>query len=289
MKKKWGVLLINKPTGISSFGVVAKIRKLLKIKKVGHSGTLDPFASGLLQICFGKATKVINYLVSNTKTYEATVVLGKKTDTGDSEGKIINEEIIDFEINNELLNSVIEKILQISEQTPPRYSAVRINGKRAYQLARENQDFELKKRPVKIYDFEVLDFSNDKITYKTTVSKGTYIRVLSETLAEMIGTIGYTINLKRTKIGETSLENAVDLADLTEENIHDFVLSIDQVLTEFPSIKLNSKQIEKFKNGVKIKFKEDNLTRVLVKDSSGNGIGFAEISQNTLLPKNVFI
>jgi len=159
-----GILLIDKPKGITSFDVIRKLRKITRIKKMGHTGTLDPLATGLMQICTNKATKIIRFLTSQKKSYVATLKLGIKTDTADITGNIIEtKEVPDLE--NLDLENIKEQILSISEQIPPNYSAIKIDGKRAFSLARKNIDFEIKKRPIKIYDFEILKIDKNEIEF----------------------------------------------------------------------------------------------------------------------------
>ena len=284
-----GVFLINKPTGITSFQVVAKLRRIINIKKIGHSGTLDPFASGLLQVAFGRATKILTYLNSSNKTYIAKLVFGQRTDTGDLDGEVIESEEVDFMKIKENLQSSIDAIIKVDSQVPPKYSAIKVNGKRAYKLAREKKVFEIPSRDMKVFAFEVLELSEKYVIYKATVSKGTYIRVLSETFANFLGTIGFTQELQRTEIEDFSIENAVDLADLTKENFHKYIHPIEEFLQDFPSIVLNDEQIEKYKHGMRINFESDNIERVFVTNQEKKGLGFASIENNILSPKTVFI
>lgn len=187
-----GIVIIDKAKGISSFGVVAKIRKIYNTKKVGHCGTLDPEASGVLPVMIGKATKVSKYLVEHDKEYIATLKLGIKTDSGDSEGKIIVEDNFKLDVNNE--NEYIEKINQMigkQQQIPPMYSAIKVNGKKLYEYARDGIEVERKSREIEIYKINVeeIDYENNEITYKVKCSKGTYIRTLCETIAEKLETV----------------------------------------------------------------------------------------------------
>ncbi|MBR3248708.1 tRNA pseudouridine(55) synthase TruB [Candidatus Saccharibacteria bacterium] len=205
------IILIDKPAGISSFGVVAKVRVRLRDDfghkvKVGHTGTLDPFATGLLILLSGKMTKKSSEFLKLDKVYEATLKLGYTSTTGDPEGEITkldNENIDIIEIKN-ILKNFIGKI----KQTPPRYSAIKINGQRAYKLARKGQKFEIPSRQVEIYSIEILEYNYPELKIKTHVSSGTYIRALAEDIGKKLGTGAYLTALRRTKIGKYSIKDA---------------------------------------------------------------------------------
>jgi len=284
---EFGIILIDKPVGITSFDVVKKIRKITSIRKVGHTGTLDPFASGLLPVCIGKATRIADKLSSKDKEYVVTMKLGIKTDTGDKTGKIIEKKIQEFEIND--LKQIIPDILNISEQIPPKFSAVKIDGKRAYELARKDEEINLKARPIKIINFEILKYEHPFISYKTLVSKGTYIRVLSETFAEKLGAIANTWELRRTKIGKLNIQNSIKLEELTQENWKKHLSSIVDILPDFHRINLKKEEIESFRNGRFFAVAETNQNEIMVLDEENNCIGFAEISNNIFKPKMVLI
>ncbi|MBN1949227.1 MAG: tRNA pseudouridine(55) synthase TruB, partial [Candidatus Cloacimonetes bacterium] len=202
-----GVLLIDKPTGISSFAVVRQLRKITGIRKIGHAGTLDPFASGLLVMCLGFATRIAGRLLLDDKTYVVKMKLGTSTDTGDLTGEIIDSAEPPV-LTEEKLTETASAILRIREQTPPRYSAVKVGGRRAYQLARNNQEFTLLPRSVEIKNFSFTGWEAGVLEYVTTVSKGTYIRVLSETIAGLLGTRGVTTYLRRIQAGCFRVEDA---------------------------------------------------------------------------------
>ncbi len=282
-----GILLIDKPKGITSFDVIRKLRKITKIKKMGHTGTLDPFATGLMQVCTNKATKVIRFLTSQKKTYRAILKLGIKTDTADITGKIIHKKEIPDLISIDWKN-IEDKILSLKEQIPPNYSAIKIEGKRAFTLARKNVDFEIKKRPIEIYDFEIIDICKDEVEFQITVSKGTYIRTLSETLAEFIGTVGTTKELRRMKINEISVKNAVPLDDLNSENWMQSLRTIEEILFDFPKINPSEKIIERIKMGQRIPSEYDDIDFIMVNDLSGKCIGFAEIKDKIIQPRIIF-
>ena len=206
------IILVDKPADISSFGVVAKIRRELKDEfghkiKVGHTGTLDPFATGLLILLSGKMTKKSNEFLKLDKAYEAELKLGFTSTTGDPEGEIT-------EINTSLVPSlseiqtVLDSFMGKLTQTPPHFSAIKINGERAYKLARKGADFEIPSREVEIYQIEILDYTYPSLKIRCHVSSGTYIRTLAEDIGKKLGTGAYLTALRRTKIGNYSVEDA---------------------------------------------------------------------------------
>ncbi len=284
----FGIILINKPVGITSFDVVKRIRKITKIKKIGHTGTLDPFASGLLPICVGKATRLAEKLSGKNKEYIVTMKLGIRTDTGDITGKIIEElELPDIKL--EAIKKIIPDILNISKQVPHKFSAVKVNGKRAYELARANREVKLEARPINIYSFEITGFLPPEITYRTEVSKGTYIRSLSETIAEKLGTIATSIKLCRTKIGKLKIKNAVELENLTEDNWKKSLQSLPEIFTDFQKYYLNSEEIVDFKNGRQFEVNSEDTDEIMILDMNENCIGFAGIEQSIMKPRIVLI
>ncbi len=284
----FGVILIDKPPNITSFEVVRKLRKITGIRKIGHTGTLDPFATGLLQLCIGKATRVVSKLTENDKTYLATCQLGIQTDTGDLTGEITNQEEPP-KITEEDLNNIIPEILKISSQIPHKFSAVKVDGKRAYELARQKKEVNLQSRPIKILGFGIENFENNKLTYKAQVSKGTYIRVLSETIAEKLGTIGTTINLRRTKIGKIDLNSVVKLEDLNCDNWKEYLIPLTQIFSSYAKIHLEPGQKELFRNGGHVKIPLIDENEVIVLDNANECVGFGYIKEGLLKPKIVFI
>lgn len=210
-------ILIDKPAGISSFGVVARVRRYLSQKagkkiKVGHTGTLDPFATGLLILLSGKATKLSNQFLKLDKWYEATLCLGKTSTTGDPEG-VITEVNVDRQPSYSDIEKILPDFLGNIKQTVPIFSAVKINGKRAYQLARQGQKVEMPTREIEIYKLEVLSYHFPELVIRTHVSSGTYIRTLGEDLGQALGVGAYLTALRRTKVGNFDLNNAKKLTD----------------------------------------------------------------------------
>lgn len=210
------VFLINKRVGWTSFDVVAKAKRLLHTKKIGHCGTLDPFAEGLLVVCVNKATKIIRFIEANDKTYIATLKLGVATSSGDTEGSVVEtNDIPPLNINS--INDVLSSFLGESYQLPPMYSALKKDGRRLYEYARENIEVEREKRKIFISEINLISYENDQIVFKVSCSKGTYIRSLGEDIAKKLGTVGHLIALKRTRVGNYDLKDAIDVEEISYE------------------------------------------------------------------------
>ena len=240
-----GILLVNKPIDFTSRDVVNKLTKILKTKKVGHTGTLDPIATGVLVVCVGKTTKLCELLTSEHKEYIATIKLGIKTDTLDTTGTIIEEK--DYNVTEEQIIEVLNSFLGDSIQTTPIYSAVKVNGKKLYEYAREGIEVELPKRNINISNIELLSYKDDEIKFKTTVSKGTYIRALIDDICTKLNTVGTMSSLIRTKQGQFTLEQTFTLEDI--ENGKYELISIEKALSEIETITINEELYNKVKNG----------------------------------------
>lgn len=207
-------VLVDKKAGVSSFDVIRELRKLTGIRKIGHAGTLDPFATGLLICAIGQYTRLLSFAEARDKSYEATLVLGKKSSTGDPEGEITEQRDPDLSAIDPLV--LRERALALHELPLPIYSAIKVNGKRAYQYARAGVELTLPVRGVEIHDFEVIGQQNESITYRVKVSKGTYIRSFSEWLAEQTGNVGMTLDLRRTAIGGLNVDSACPFEELAQ-------------------------------------------------------------------------
>jgi tRNA pseudouridine55 synthase len=283
----FGFLNINKPRGISSFAVIYELRKITSIQKIGHTGTLDPFATGVLLIGIGKATRFISLFSNDYKSYTAVTQLGIKTNSGDITGTVI-EDVPLLEITSTEVAEIKNKVLNLTEQIPPDYSAIKINGKRAYELARKKKQFDIPSRSIHIKSFEINDFRLPYLTYSCTVSKGTYIRTLSETIGEMLGTIATTVELKRTKVGDIDLVNSVDLDMLDSNNWKQYLLPIEVVLKNMVSIRLNQAEERMFTTGIVInERREDDGLYLVYAETELKGLG--EISKGVLFPRRVII
>lgn len=221
-QQKQDIILIDKPAGLSSFGVVARVRRRLSMEagkkvKVGHTGTLDPFATGLLILLANKATKLSNQFLKLDKWYEATICLGKTSTTGDPEGEITDQHV-EFIPTFEEVKTAVTKFVGKITQTVPVFSAVKINGQRAYQLARRGEAVSMPTRQIEIYAIEILSYNYPELIIRTHVSSGTYIRTLGEDIGKALGVGAYLTALRRTQVGDYQIKNAVKLPDFMGEN-----------------------------------------------------------------------
>lgn len=231
-----GILLINKPAGYTSHDIVGIVRKKLHTKKVGHCGTLDPDATGVLVVCVNKATKAIQFLMSDTKVYRATLSLGKSTDTYDASGKTLEEKEVG-QISKAQVIDVLNSFLGKSKQKPPIYSAIKVNGKKLYEYARNGEEVEIKERDIEIMMIELIDFSNNEIVFDVKCSKGTYIRSLCVDIAKKLGYPGHMSHLERRQAGRFLITDCITLEQL--ENDDYSLHSIDDALCGFPLLKLD--------------------------------------------------
>lgn len=245
-----GVINIIKNTGMTSFDVVARVRKITKEKKVGHTGTLDPEASGVLPICLGKATKIIDYMMENEKAYRVSFKLGIVTDTYDLEGKIIREKDAS-NVGKEEIIRVISNFIGNIKQIPPMYSALKQNGVKLYELARKGIEVKREARDITIYKIENIDIQ-DEICMDVYCSKGTYIRSLCFDIGEELGVGATMTKLCRIKNGNFTLENGLNIDDLNEENVKQRIISIEEALCRFDKIVVNNKFTKLLVNGVRV-------------------------------------
>ena len=259
---KTGSLLIDKRIGVTSRQEVNFISKKFAIKKAGHIGTLDPFADGLLIVLLGSSTKISPFLEVMDKEYIATLKLGKKTDSGDLTGNIIEEQDIPL-LCKEKINEVLKSFLGKQSQVPPMYSALKVNGKELYKYAREGIEIERKRREIEIYSIDLISFNDNEIIFKAHVSKGTYIRTLGEDIAEKLGTVGHLVKLTRSKIGPYSLENAKNSENVNEDDL----IPISKMLSYMESITLDEKDAKKALNGMTLKL-DSKADLLLIKDIS---------------------
>ena len=275
---KNGFLLIDKESDYTSRDVCNIIAKIYDAKKVGHAGTLDPFATGLLIVGINNATKALTYIEGQYKTYEATLLLGEKTSSGDHTNEIIETKDIP-ELNETNIINVFSSLVGESEQTVPITSAVHVNGRKLYQYAHLNQEVELPKRTIDVKELKLISFDDKSITFETTVSKGTYIRVLGETIAEKLGTVGHLSSLRRTKILDLDVKNACTLKNLNENS----VIPMYDILSQFVLIKeLNDEaEIKKARHGGKLSLKlfPERLETFCVTDNKKHAIAIYKYSE----------
>lgn len=265
-----GVLLINKEEGITSRDVVNKVGKILGTKKIGHTGTLDPLATGVLVLCIGEATKLNEILTSTYKEYEAEITLGLLTDTLDITGNILKKEEVN--VTREQIMDALIKITGKYLQEVPIYSAVKVNGKKLYEYARNNEFVELPKREVDIKELELIsdikyEYNRVIFSIRCLVSKGTYIRALVNDIASILGTVGVMSKLKRTKQGKFSINDCYSIKNIEDDNYK--LISINEVLTDFKRVKVDSDLEVKIKNGSIIN-NEWNESELLFLDSNDN-------------------
>ena len=278
-----GVLIVNKPEGITSQGTVSKIKKILNVNKCGHAGTLDPLATGVIPILIGSSTKISKYLIEHDKTYNATIKLGKQTSTGDREGEIIKTAEVP-ELNENKIIEVLNSFLGKQIQTPPIYSAIKVDGKKLYEYARENKVIEIPKREIEIYQIKLIKFDKPKntITFEVDCSKGTYIRTLCEDIAIKLGTVGYMESLLRTRVDKFLLDESYTLDDIEKGNFK--LIGMKEIFKEYSNIQLNSRKLELFLNGVNLSFElEDGLYNIY---NGENYIGLGTV-KNKLLKRDV--
>ena len=283
-----GILIVNKPKNCTSHDVVYKVKKITN-QKVGHTGTLDPMATGVLPLLIGKGTLCSKYLIEHDKIYKATIQLGKKTTTADQEGEVIEEqEIANNALEPQYVTKRLKEFLGKQIQTPPIYSAIKVNGKKLYEYARKGQNIEVPKREIEIYEIELLnvDKQNKKIEYKVHCSKGTYIRSLCEDIAKKLGTIGYMAELERLKLGKFILKNAVSIDDLEKENIEKNIITIEEIFKNNEKINLTRKKLELFLNGVQITY--DNPDGIYKIYCENKFIGTGTVKEK-LLKRDVII
>ena len=287
-----GIIVINKSKNCTSHDVVYKVKKILK-EKVGHTGTLDPNATGVLPLLIGNGTKLSKYLIEHDKTYKATIFLGKQTTTLDGEGEVVEEKEIDKEkLSKENLEKVLKFFIGKQEQTPPIYSAIKVNGKKLYEYARSGQTVEIEPRKIEIYDIKLEKIDKNRIVFEVECSKGTYIRTLCKDIAEKLGTVGYMEELERLKVGTFKIENSITIEQLEKNsNDNEFIdnhfISIEKFFKEKESIYLNSKGIELFLNGVRLtRNLKDDLYRIYDENDNFVGIGIVE---NKLLKREIII
>ena len=297
-----GILIVKKEKGCTSHDVVAKVKRIAKTK-VGHTGTLDPIATGVLPLLLGEGTKLSKYLIEHDKIYEAVVQLGQKTDTADGEGKVIEEKGVNTNlVKTERIQTVLKQLEGKQKQRPPIYSAIKIEGKKLYEYARKNEEIEIPEREIEIYNMQLIDLNEEEkaISFRVHCSKGTYIRSLCETIAEKLNTVGYMKELNRIKVGKFTLGQAIDIRAIeTSETMKqaeknqgtnfwkENLITIEQFFKDKSSIVLNERQLTLFYNGVQQTRKEKHeIYRIYNEKNQFIGTGIIEKS---LLKREIVI
>lgn len=297
-----GILNINKPTGMTSHDVVAKVRKLLKQRRVGHAGTLDPAASGVLPICAGQATRVAEYLSESGKTYQATIIFGAVTDTYDSEGTVIRTASTEG-LTRSKIEAILPAMLGKQMQVPPRYSAIKLQGQPAYKRARAGEEVAMEARPITIYQLEIIDWQpspSPTLTLVIECSKGTYIRSLAYDLGEKLGCGAYLGALVRTRSGPFPLTESVTLEQLAQAaeqgTIEQYLYPADKAIEQYPALRLDEPMTERVKHGnaFRINEKTDTLSEqslARVYDNKGQFMAIAQWDEERRMwqPVKVFV
>ncbi len=280
-----GLILVNKPKGITSFAAVARVRRLANIKRVGHTGTLDPLAEGVLPILVGRATSLCSYITDSEKSYTARVKLGITTDTEDITGNVLTESAVS--VTDEELTAVAKSFLGESMQIPPMFSAIKVDGKRLYSLARKGEEIERPPRKIFIKNITVRDFDGKEFFMDITCGKGTYIRSLCRDIGEKLGCGATMTNLVRTKTAGFSIEKCVLLDKLTEENIKDYIMPTDKAVENMPFVNVTEKQAVRFSNGGELDVSRTGLKNayeeMLVRVKYGDVLlGLGRVSQESI-------
>ncbi|MFR1972668.1 MAG: tRNA pseudouridine(55) synthase TruB [Clostridia bacterium] len=280
-----GIIIINKGKNYTSNDVVSIVKKITK-SKVGHTGTLDPNATGVLPLLIGNATKVSKYLINHDKEYEVVLQLGIRTETADVEGKVIEQKEVTAEmLNKDNIEEKLQQFIGKQEQIPPIYSAIKVNGKKLYEYARKGQEVELKPRQIKIYSIQLVGINEKEkqISFKVKCSKGTYIRSLCEDISKKLGTVGYMKELNRLQVGEFYIKDAVTISEMKEKieagNLES-IITIEEIFKNNPQIQLEQEQIEPYINGVKINTEKTNgVYRIYKPNGTFIGLGIIENSK----------
>ncbi|MBT3321611.1 MAG: tRNA pseudouridine(55) synthase TruB [Anaerolineae bacterium] len=266
-----GVLVIDKPTGMTSHDVVNAIRRGTGIRRVGHTGTLDPRASGVLVVLVGPAVRLSEYISASDKRYQAIIRMGTATDTYDAEGAFTREEVT-VDVTEEQFEAELKKFEGEVEQTPPAYSAVKVNGRKAYEMARKGEEVELEPRMIQVHHLEVLEWATPEVVVDVHCSSGTYIRSLANDLGEVLGCGAYLVGLRRTKNGRFSLRDSTPLRKLDESfergDWYKHLIPAAESLSDWPSIVLDADGVETIRHGQRVKVEADHPEDEMVRGIS---------------------
>ncbi len=285
-----GVLVVDKPKGITSFDVVREVRRALGVKKVGHTGTLDPMATGVLPICIGDGTKIAQFITEATKAYDATIKLGSTTDTLDAEGKVLETRPVPA-ITRELLEAAFAKFRGPIHQVPPMYSAIKIGGKRLYELARAGEEIERQPRPVTVYELTLRDFSADEVQLSVTCSKGFFVRTLAADLGEVLGCGAHLSALRRTHSGPFTLAQAMPLADVVAQGaaVAPRLVGLSESLKDVPALHLTEVEAGRARHGGVVEVAPTVLGLHRVFDPGGKLLALADVVKGRLVYRRVLL
>jgi len=284
-----GILNIDKPSGMTSHDVVSRVRRAAGMRRVGHSGTLDPMATGVLVVCLGRATRLVEYLVGRPKTYLGTVRLGQTTDSYDADGKILQEKPVP-DLTAALIEPLLETFRGDILQIPPMVSAIKKDGKKLYELAREGKTVERPPRPVTIYQLDMLKLEPPEITLRIQCSAGTYIRSIAYDLGELLGCGGHLSSLRREAVGEFGLDTAVPLGDLTAENINAHLQPPERAVSHIPRLDVSFDNEINLLNGKLVARESEHPDGTLMQTYSPSGrfIGLVTAHNNFWKAKKMF-
>jgi tRNA pseudouridine55 synthase len=288
-----GVLVIDKPVGMTSHDVVQVVRRGTGIRRAGHTGTLDPRASGVLVILIGPAVRLSEYVSASDKRYQATIRLGSSTDTFDAEGTITDSASIE-DLTEERFNEVLQHFVGEIEQTPPPYSAVKVQGRKAYDMAREGEEFELEPRIINVYSLEVLEWAPPEVVIDVYCSSGTYVRSLANDLGKELGCGAHLVGLRRTKSGRFTLRDAIPLRRLQEAfdagNWYRNLIPAAEALADWPMIELDADQVELVRHGHRIPAEAGQKGLARGVSQQGDLVALLEIDPETQewQPRKVF-
>lgn len=289
-----GLLLLNKPAGITSNQALQKIKRLLNAKKAGHTGSLDPAATGMLPLCFGEATKVCAYLLDADKTYRVTARLGEATDTGDADGKVIDTVPVP-PLDLAEWTTIVQGFSGEIEQIPPMYSALKQDGKRLYELARQGITVERKARKIRIHDIQLLEASSNRLVMRVHCSKGTYIRTLVEDIAKAAGTLAHAASLHRENVGDFDADDMLDMSSAATvaaegpDALRGKLLPADIALASWPEVAIEASEAAKFVAGQAVSVPQVANGLVRVYGSQHNFLGVGELASSGLLaPRRIF-
>lgn len=291
-KKQWqlvdGLVLLNKPEGVTSNGVLQQVRRIYNAKKAGHTGALDPFATGLLPICFGEATKISGLLLGSDKRYLATLQLGTATDSGDKDGQVIEQMPVP-DLSGDQIESVLHQFVGEQTQIPPMYSALKHQGRPLYEYARAGIEIERPARPIRIDQLSLVSYTANVIQFDVLCSKGTYVRTLGEDIAKALRTLGHLTGLHRTQTGSLSGDQMVTLAEL-EASPSDYLLPYDLPLQHLNALNLTASEADKIQHGGKLAIARPKTDWVRLYDAEQQFIGIGEwqAEKQLLKPKRLF-
>ena len=291
-----GLLLLNKPAGLSSNQALQRVKWLLNAKKAGHTGSLDPAATGMLPLCFGEATKVCPFLLNADKTYRVTAKLGVATDTGDAEGSETEQTDVP-DLSADQWKAILDGFMGDTTQIPPMYSALKKNGKRLYELARKGETVERAPRPVHIDKIELLEAAGTRLVFRVHCSKGTYIRVLVEDIAKVAGTVAHTARLHREDVGDFQAVDMLDLsvleaaAEVGTASVREHLMPADVALQGYQAVSVSAADGKLFSSGMVVRGYDEGLkglVRVYNDESQFLGVGEAS-GDGSVAPKRVFL